>query len=194
MEFLKDVLGEELYREVEKKLNGNSDIKLANLADGGYVSKEKFRAEQQKVSNLTTQLEEKDTQLAGLQDVDADKLNAEITRLQDENKSQRENYEKQIATQQRDYAIASELTSAKARNSRAVKALLDDSKITIGEDGTIRGLREQLQELQRSDSYLFDTAVDTGGGGNPPNVNPTINDVNKLDDNEYYMQVFNKGE
>lgn len=44
MEFLKPVLGETLYQQVEQKLKGQKDIKLANLASGQYVDKRKFKA------------------------------------------------------------------------------------------------------------------------------------------------------
>ena len=39
MEFLKPVLGDALYEQVQKKLEGQKDIKLANLALGQYVDK-----------------------------------------------------------------------------------------------------------------------------------------------------------
>lgn len=44
MEFLKPVLGEALYEQVQEKLKGQKDIKLANLALGQYVDKRKFKA------------------------------------------------------------------------------------------------------------------------------------------------------
>ena len=43
MEFLKPVLGEALYEQVQEKLKGQKDIKLANLALGQYVDKRKFK-------------------------------------------------------------------------------------------------------------------------------------------------------
>ena len=44
MEFLKPVLGDALYEQVQRKLEGQKDIKLANLALGQYVDKRKFKA------------------------------------------------------------------------------------------------------------------------------------------------------
>lgn len=174
MEFLKDILGDELYGQVEEKLKGNDKVKLANLADGGYISKAKFDAETGKVRDLTTQLGDRDTQLKNLQTVDADKLNAEIIRLQGENQTQKETYDKQIKSQAKDYAIAEELRSAKAKNANAVKALLDDSKITY-KDGNIEGLSDQLKSLKEKESYLFDVedkpkfnGLTPGEGGDKP--------------------------
>ena len=37
MEFLKEILGEELYAQVAAKLEGNKTVKLANLASGDYA-------------------------------------------------------------------------------------------------------------------------------------------------------------
>ena len=44
MECLKPVLGDALYEQVQRKLEGQKDIKLANLALGQYVDKRKFKA------------------------------------------------------------------------------------------------------------------------------------------------------
>ena len=44
MEFLKPVRGDALYEQVQRKLEGQKDIKLANLALGQYVDKRKFKA------------------------------------------------------------------------------------------------------------------------------------------------------
>lgn len=52
MEFLKTVLGQELFAQVEAKINEHNaaekdeskHIKIANLGEGGYVSKDKHSA------------------------------------------------------------------------------------------------------------------------------------------------------
>ena len=58
MEFLINVLGDELYVQVEAVLNGNEKIKLANLADGQYVGKDKFDALETTKQTLEGQLAE----------------------------------------------------------------------------------------------------------------------------------------
>lgn len=60
MEFLKQHISEELYRQLEQALSGNDKVKLGNLADGTYVSKRKYDDEAQKVSELTAQIAERD--------------------------------------------------------------------------------------------------------------------------------------
>ena len=54
-----------------------------------------------------------------------------------------------------DNAVDTALTAAGAKNSKAVKALLDMSKVKLGEDGKLSGWDEQISAVQKSDSYLF---------------------------------------
>lgn len=64
------------------------------------------------------------------------------------------------------YRLATELKAARARNPKAVSALLDSSKITYTDDG-IDGLKEQLDALVKSDGYLFEAPAGVGAGGFP---------------------------
>lgn len=65
MEFLKDILGEELYAKVAEKLNAyngdeankDNQIKLANLGGGEYVGKGKYDALQALLDGQTGELE-----------------------------------------------------------------------------------------------------------------------------------------
>lgn len=60
MEFLKAIIGEELYAQIEEKINAhngneaNKDklIKLANLGTGEYVGKGKYDSEVERLTNL----------------------------------------------------------------------------------------------------------------------------------------------
>ncbi len=62
MEFLKELLGEEMYKQLESKVNehngneANKDkqIKLANLGSGEYIGKGKYDSEIEKLTNSLT--------------------------------------------------------------------------------------------------------------------------------------------
>ena len=64
MDFLKAILGDDLYSQVESKINAyNSDeankdkqIKIANLTSGEYISKNKFTDLETEKGNIATQL------------------------------------------------------------------------------------------------------------------------------------------
>lgn len=129
----------------------------------------------QQNTDLTSQIAERDKQLKDLSGKagDNEELQTQIKALQDQNKQAKTDYEANIATLKRDGAIELALREAKAKNPKAVKALLNGDNITIDDDG-VHGLKEQLEQLQESDGYLFNTeqegakpGVKITGSGNP---------------------------
>ena len=65
------------------------------------------------------------------------------------------------ATLQLDNAVEIALSGAKAKNGKAVKAMLDLSKVKLGEDGKLSGFEEQIEALKKSDGYMFDIQEQT---------------------------------
>ena len=109
------------------------------------------------IANLTAQITDRDNQLKELKNKVTD--NAELTKqiadLQTANATAKTNYEKTVADMKRDFALNNGVRDAKAKNVKAVIALLDMSKIKMDGD-TVTGLKEQIDALQKSDAYLFD--------------------------------------
>jgi len=168
MEYLKPLFdGQALTLEqLEEKLSGSKTIKLANLADGAYVGKEKYNTLENEVSGLKKQLEERDTQLDALKGVDEKGLQAEIDRLQGENKAAAEKHASELAALRMDAALNAAILGAKGKNAIAIKALLPVDKMSLQEDGSVAGL--DLKTLQKSDPYLFEiTETYREGNGNP---------------------------
>lgn len=62
-----------------------------------------------------------------------------------------------------EYALDRALTGAKARNNKAVRALLDLDKLSLEGDG-IAGLEEQIASLRRDNGFLFESNVPSAGG------------------------------
>lgn len=178
MEFLRSILGEELFKQLEEKLKGNDKVKLANLADGEYVAKAKFTAIEDSNKELKTQIDDREKQLADLKKTagSSEELKAKITELEAANKTAKEDYEGKLLKQTFDFSLDSKLTSNKVKNPKAVKALLDLEKITLDGDKLL-GLEDQLTALKTSDSYLFEVAGDTGGGGNPGDTKPPAGEL-----------------
>ena len=73
------------------------------------------------------------------------------------------------------------LNGANARNIKALRGLLDMDKITLGEDGNIAGLEEQLTTLRETDGYLFieDKPAGLGGTKTTPRKSATKNPFSK---------------
>ena len=125
----------------------------------GFIPKTRFDEVNNAKKNAEVLLKERDGQLETLKNSsgDVDSLKKQIETLQNDNKAKDEAHAKEIHQLKVDNAIESALTGAKAKNAVAVRALLKDlDKAEIAEDGTIKGLAEQISALQKSDAYLFE--------------------------------------
>ena len=114
----------------------------------GFIPKARF----DEVNNAKAQLEKdvaiRDQQIADLKKIDPEKLQEQIDALTQQNADAKAKYEANLKAQKIDAAVTLALTNAKAVNVKAVKALLDLDKADIDEDGTVKGLDEQIKALQ----------------------------------------------
>ena len=140
--------------------------------------------EKNKTTLLQTQLDaanetlkERDTQLEALKNSpdNPETLKQQIQQLQDENKAAKEAYEKEMHQLKVNTALERALSDAKAKNTKAVQALLElGDDVELNEDGTIKGLDEKIKTLKKSDGYLFNddkqtTKIDGTQAGAVPN-------------------------
>lgn len=165
MEFLKETLGESLYAQVQEKLSSQDNIKLANLATGDYVGKQKFLNTEQKAKNLQNQLESLQTQMTDLQ-----KKSETVANLQKKMKS---------------FAIDKALIMAGARNLNAVKGLLNQETLIFEKDN-LSGLSEQLSALKTTDAYLFSEEPSPKTHGGNPADQKTFTDYDSMTDEELF--------
>lgn len=154
-DFLKN-LGVEDKELIDKILDENS-------SDIGRA-KGDLETYKNKVTTLEGQIDERDKTIKDLQaKADSiDGLNEQITNLTSENQKLNSDLTNKVSALQKNHAIESGVRDAKAKNVKAVMALLDMEKITF-EDGNLAGLNEQLEGLQKGDdtSFLFSTKSDT---------------------------------
>lgn len=170
MDWLKEHLGDELYSKVTEKLKDNDKVKLANLASGEYIGKDKFIAAETAKKQMEEQLKERNTQLESLKKSAGDNeiLKAEIAKLQTANTNAQADFDAKLKAAQLDYQLEARLMKEGAINTKAVKALLDASKISLDGENLI-GIDEQLKALKEKEKWAFaeaDTNV-PGAGGNP---------------------------
>lgn len=161
LDFLKPVLGDELFPQVVEKLKG-SGMQLANVADGSYIPKAKFDEQLEKVHTLQTAVSQRDDMIKAEQAKNAsvDTLQAKIDQLTKDVADR----DAKIKGVTMDYRIKDELRGMKARNVDVIMPLLKRDTITE-KDGKLSGLSEQVEALQKSDPYLFDTGSGNGGRG-----------------------------
>ncbi len=174
MDFLKNIFGDKAltYAELEAALKDNKEVKLANLASGGYVDKGKFDALEAKNRTLSEQL-------GKLGEAKPEELQAEIARLKTENEQAEQRYQQTLL----DHAVESRLLAEGAIDVKAVRALLDMSKVK--RDGeTLLGLDEQITALKKDKAWAFPEKESKQPklegvvpGGNGGGTSPEQNDI-----------------
>ena len=142
-----------------------------------FIPKDKYNEVAEAKKKLEKDIQDRDKQLDDLKKAAGsnEDLKQQIEKLQAENKKADEAWQAKVAQMQLDFALERALTAAKAKNAKAVKALLDLEKVKL--DGEqLLGLDDQLKAIQQSDPYLFGDSGKVGGGTNPPGVgNPEVN-------------------
>jgi len=142
-----------------------------------FIPKDKYNEVAEAKKKLETDIQERDKQLEQLKNAagNSEELKAQIEQLQVENQKAAEEWQAKMAQMQLDFAIDKALTAAKAKNAKAVKALLDMEKVKLDGDKLL-GLDDQLKAIKESDAYLFGESGKVGSGTNPPGAgSPEVN-------------------
>ena len=143
IDVLKEHLTEETFNQVSTEL-AEKDLKLADLSQGGYVSKAKYDAA------VTEANSHKET--AEKWEGNYNTLKGEYDNFKTTTEGEKAASEKQLIGA----LIQTELVKAKARDAEVVMPLIDATKVTRTEAG-LEGLTEQLAALKEAKAYLFET-------------------------------------
>ncbi|WP_419892821.1 phage scaffolding protein [Oceanobacillus kimchii] len=152
-----------MKREFLKELGLEDEaIDKIMVEHGKSVNDMKEKADN--ADTLQKQLDDRDKQLKKLskQAEGNEDLQQTIKDLQKENDDAKKDHEANLAKVRKESKLELALKDAKVRNPKAVKALLDDEKISLDGDNLI-GLDDQIKALQESDSYLFEQEEDNPG-------------------------------
>jgi Phage minor structural protein GP20. len=130
--------------EVAKKVNSTELDTLKNQVDSLQTT----------ISERNKQLE---TLKASTGDVEA--MKKQIETLQTDNKAKDEAHATEMQRLKLDVAVEKVLAGAKAKNVKAVKALLDLEDAKFDKDGNVKGLAEQIEKISADEGtkFLFDT-------------------------------------
>lgn len=135
--------------------------------------KSKTTALQTELDGVKAQLTEAGKQIESFKGMNIDGIKAAA----DEWKTKAEKAEAdrvaEVSRLKLDYAIENALTGAKAKNTKAVRALLDQGTLKLKDDGTLEGIDDQLKKVKEANPYLFADEKDPPRivtGGNNTNV------------------------
>jgi hypothetical protein len=150
MEKLKALFGTEAltWEQLEEKLKDNKEVKIANLAAGSYVDKSKY-------DNKVAELETANGTIKGLKETVAKFDGVDVEKLKKDASDWEAKYNTDIAAVKLDSAVSMALVEAKAKNPKLAKAALDMSLVKLDGENLV-GLTEQLDNLKKSDAYLFE--------------------------------------
>lgn len=168
MEFLKEILGEELFKQFETAVNAyngneaNKDkqIKLANLAGGEYVGKGKYDALQALLDGKTTELDTANGLIAKLKKgtKDNEDLQGEITGYE----QQVQQLKAELEKTKLENAIQLALRDAKAVDPNYMAFKLHEKykpeELTLDENGKVKGMDDKLAGLKTQFPAQFESS------------------------------------
>lgn len=176
-----------MNREFLKSLGLDDEAVEKAMAEHGKVvnaTKDELATAVSERDSYKTQLTDRDSQLEDLRgkaDGNTD-LQATIDALKQANADAKATHQAELSATKLNYELDQALLLNKARNPRAVRALLDSELIKLGDDGKVVGLSEQLEGLKTSDPYLFaDETQQTPSAGHVPGTQQKHNDPGKPD-------------
>lgn len=145
MEFLKEYLGEELYKQVEEKLKGNDKVKLANLASGEFVSKQKYIDKENEVNTLNSELS---TLKEEIKNTDVEGLKNKIKELEDNSAKEIEKIKTESAAKElmNNYKFSSKLAQESALSRLLAKNLKLEGDKLLGADDYMKTLMNDYPE------------------------------------------------
>lgn len=122
----------------------------------GFVPKSRFDEVNNAKKTAEDTVKERDQQIESLKSAgNVDDLKRQIITLQNENKAKDEAHAAELLKVRIDSDVETALIEAKAKNHKAVKALLDLEKAELGDDGKVKGLREQIAALTKAEDSKF---------------------------------------
>ena len=176
MDFLKEILGDELFKQVETAINawnGNEAnkeklVKLANLSTGEYVSKLKFDDISQQLTGKQTELDTANGLIADLKkgNKDNEDLQGKITAYE----TQVADLQTQLQETKLNAAIKVALLSANAEDVDYLTYKLNESlkekgeKLELDDNDNIKGWDARLESLKTQFPNQFKTGEDGDNG------------------------------
>lgn len=159
---------------MEWGLTEEQATKVMEGLNGSFVTKARFNEVNTELTKAKATITERDSQLETLKQASGDTkaLQDQITQLQADNAKKDKDHAAELKALKIANAVDLALSTARAKNNTAVRALMADfiSKADIAEDGTVKGLDDEVKKLVegKDTAFLFDKAPEKKFKGAKP--------------------------
>lgn len=174
MEFLKEILGEDLFNQVKTKVSSYNEkadkdkrVSIANVNGDEYVTKAKYSQLETDLNNTKTSLNTAQTTIEDLKKSNGD--NADLQQKVSDYETKIANLETtskaEKAKMLKEIAIKDALYAEKAKHPELLISKFDLSKIILDEKGenVVSGIEEQMKSNKETYKDLFGETEQQGG-------------------------------
>lgn len=165
---LKELLGEELYGQVETKIQGHNEtvedkskhVKLVDLSEGGYVGQEKYQSAVTEAKGYKEQLGSANTAIQSYKDMDIDGIKQSVQNWETKYNEDTQKLKMDMEVQQKTFAAEKYLDGQRIKSPFAKKAILNEflSRGFEFKDGSFAGADDYMKKLreQSPDDFVKD--------------------------------------
>lgn len=177
-----------MKREDLQKIEGLSKEQIDSIMNLHKVDAEQYKKD---IEAKDTEISARDTKISDLSNTVKQFDGVDVSKLQQEVKDWEAKYHDDLTAAKKDSAIKLAIASSKAKSEKALMAFIDTDIVKVNEDGTVTGLKEQLENIKKENGFLFNDEkpetpkdVDLGGGHEDK---PAVKEVSMEDAiGEYY--------
>ncbi len=194
MEFLKQILGDDLYSQVESKINSynsdeknkNNQVKIVNLSEGNYVGKDKFDAKETELTDLKQQLDNANKQIDDFKEMDIDAIKKTANDYKQKFEQAQKEKDIKIKEMQYDSDLTEYMKTLKINDdvhAENLKKMIKDKKLPfengklIGGDDVVNMYKEKYPSVFKNEEDIPNFASSTPG----TNQNFISGDPDKMD-------------
>ncbi len=150
----------------ELKALGLTDEVITKILDdqnNHFVPLSRFNEVNEAKKALDGQMTDRDNQLKELKKMagSSEELKTQIEKLQQANKDQKTSYDKQLQDLKIDGIVNTALLTAKAKNAKAVKAMLKMDKYELDGD-KVKGLDDAIAAVKKESAWAFEADAAAG--------------------------------
>lgn len=163
------------FEQFLEKLNAAKEIKLANLAEGGYVSVDKFKAEEAKATGLQEQLTAANQQIQTFKGMDIEAIKKAAADWETKYNTDTQALNDKIAKMQLDHQKDLLFSRIKFRDEfseAGVRAAFDKQEFKVDKDGKYVGAEAWLDGLQKDEKTKSAFVLDTPAPAPEPTPTP----------------------